>query len=53
LELVLEELDLVRNSAPRELSREHAVRFPNTGAIAGRSPITSPPELVDNVIGVA
>ena len=53
LEEPLLEFDLVRNSAPFELSREVAVLFPVVaGAMEWRAPTTSPPELDDNVIGV-
>ena len=52
LELFRLERDLVRNSAPCELSRELAVRLATVGAIVGSPPMTSPPELDDSVIGV-
>ena len=46
------EFDLERNSAPRELSRDPAVRLLLATATVRRLPTTSPPEDDDSVIGV-
>ena len=43
---------VVRNSAPRELSRDPVVWIILAGATERSCPITSPPELDDTVIGV-